>query len=199
MPWPKCRTGSNCAIPRAAIKDHVLRHLDAYLSSSKPPAPPPAGKCTGRATPTRPIGIDHRYHHERMAHTEVIKVKTMTSDETALNPALEAAGITPYRNRSGRPHHPARPRQAFPHRGARRCTATRPKSADLFMDKMKLQELGERAEDLAAAARALSARAVPARARGLQRRQLRHRRNRLPLRGGIGRQRPHVRHACPRS
>ncbi len=87
-------------------------------------------------------------HGER----EVIKVKTMTSDETQLNKALEAAGITPYETDladliiqlgNDKPSHIVVPA----------LHKNKSEIRQLFLDKMGLTELGTRPEDLAAAAR----------------------------------------------
>jgi L-lactate dehydrogenase complex protein LldF len=84
--------------------------------------------------------------------TEVIKVKTMTSDEVQMNPALEAAGITPYETDladmivqmgDDEPSHivvPALHRNRFEVR-------------DLFREKMGRPELSEQPEELTGAAR----------------------------------------------
>ncbi len=78
-----------------AIKDHTLRHLESYLVQFEE-------NCT------RAGGIVHWARDADEANsiaigiiqaqneTEVIKVKTMTTDEIGMNRALEAAGITPY-------------------------------------------------------------------------------------------------------
>ncbi|MGO9230256.1 MAG: LutB/LldF family L-lactate oxidation iron-sulfur protein [Bryobacteraceae bacterium] len=134
-----------------AIKDHVLRHLEAYLEQFEAACTAAGGKVhwardADEANSTI-VGIIRSH-----GATEVIKVKTMTSDETALNPALEAAGITPIETDladliiqlgSDKPSHIVVPAL---HRNKAEIRR-------LFMEKMKLPELGERAEDLAAAAR----------------------------------------------
>jgi L-lactate dehydrogenase complex protein LldF len=83
---------------------------------------------------------------------EVIKVKTMTSDEIQLNPALEAAGITPIETDladlivqlgEDQPSHIVVPAL---HRN-------RAEIRRIFIEKMKLGSLGDRPEDLAEAAR----------------------------------------------
>ena len=83
---------------------------------------------------------------------EVIKVKTMTSDEVCLNRALEAAGITPYETDladlivqlgEDKPSHIVVPAL---HRN-------RMEIRQIFLDKMNLSELSDKPEDLAAAAR----------------------------------------------
>ena len=130
--------------------------------------------------------------------TEVIKVKTMTSDETRLNAALEAAGITPYetdladliiqlghdrpshivvpalhRNRDRDPR--AVPADDAPGRAGPRARGSRPRRA------------------------AVPAREVPARQGRLQRRELRDRRHRRGLRRRVRGQRPDVRDAAARA
>ena len=78
-----------------AIKDHVLRHLGAYLEQFEANCTA-AGGCVHwarDADDANGIVVDIIKSHEQR---EVIKVKTMTSDETRLNVALERAGITPY-------------------------------------------------------------------------------------------------------
>ena len=84
--------------------------------------------------------------------TEIIKVKTMTSDETRLNVALEAAGITPWETDLAdliiqlghdKPSHIVVPA----------LHKNKSEIRQLFLEKMNLTELGDKPEDLAAAAR----------------------------------------------
>ena len=84
--------------------------------------------------------------------SEVIKVKTMTSDETRLNVALEAAGIAPYETDladliiqlgDDRPSHIVVPAL---HRN-------RAEIREIFLRRMQLEALGGEPEDLTAAAR----------------------------------------------
>jgi L-lactate dehydrogenase complex protein LldF len=134
-----------------AIKDHVLRHLEAYLEQFETACTAAGGKVhwARDADEANSAIIDIIRSH---GGTEVIKVKTMTSDETGLNPALEAAGITPIETDladliiqlgSDKPSHIVVPAL---HRNKAEIRR-------LFMEKMNLPELGERAEDLAGAAR----------------------------------------------
>ena len=134
-----------------AIKDHVLRHLAAYLEQFETACTAAGGKVhwARDADEANSIIVDIVRSHSA---TEVIKVKTMTSDETALNPALEAAGITPIETDladliiqlgADKPSHIVVPAL---HRNKSEIRR-------LFMEKMHLQDLGERAEDLTAAAR----------------------------------------------
>ncbi len=134
-----------------AIKDHVLRHLAAYLEQFETACTAAGGKVhwAADADEANSTVIDIIRSH---GASEVIKVKTMTSDETALNPALEAAGITPIETDladliiqlgADKPSHIVVPAL---HRNKAEIRR-------LFMEKMQLQDLGERAEDLTAAAR----------------------------------------------
>ena len=77
------------------IKAHVLAHLDTYLTRFEENCTRAGGHvhwARDADEANRIIVSIIRSHGE----TEVIKVKTMTSDETRLNTALEAAGIAPY-------------------------------------------------------------------------------------------------------
>jgi L-lactate dehydrogenase complex protein LldF len=77
------------------IKDHTLRHLDAYLEEFETNCV----KAGGRVHWARDADEANRIVLGIMrghGAGEVIKMKTMTSDETQLNAALEAAGIRPY-------------------------------------------------------------------------------------------------------
>ncbi|MCU1291771.1 MAG: iron-sulfur cluster binding protein [Bryobacterales bacterium] len=133
------------------LKEHTLRHLEFYLQQFEE-------NCT------RAGGVVHWARDADEANkiitgliqahnaTEVIKVKTMTSDEINLNAALEAAGITPFETDladlivqlgNDRPSHIVVPAL---HRN-------RMEIRRIFLEKMGLRELGERPEDLAAAAR----------------------------------------------
>jgi L-lactate dehydrogenase complex protein LldF len=133
------------------IKAHTIRYLDAYLEEFE-------RNCTaagGRVHWARDADDANRLvvdivaaHHQH----EIIKVKTMTSDETRLNHALEAAGISPYETDLAdlivqlghdRPSHIVVP-ALHKNRGEIR---------ELFRATMHREEIGESAEDLAAAAR----------------------------------------------
>jgi L-lactate dehydrogenase complex protein LldF len=145
LDWPQLRDSAR------AIKDHVLRHLGAYLEQFEAACTAAGGKVhwARDADEANQTVIDIIRSH---GASEVIKVKTMTSDETALNPALEAAGISPIETDladliiqlgGDKPSHIVVPAL---HRNKAEIRR-------LFMEKMQLQDLGERAEDLAAAAR----------------------------------------------
>lgn len=133
------------------IKQHTLRHLDFYLEQFEVACTNAGGHVhwARDADEANRIVVDLiRAHHA----TEVIKVKTMTSDEVQMNAALEAAGITPYETDladlivqlgEDRPSHIVVPAL---HRNKMEIRR-------LFMEKMKLGHLGDQPEDLAAAAR----------------------------------------------
>jgi L-lactate dehydrogenase complex protein LldF len=78
-----------------AIKRHVLRYLDLYLEQFEQGVTRAGGHVhwAQDADEARQIIRDLIAQHN--AH-EVIKVKTMTSDEIELNSYLQANGITPY-------------------------------------------------------------------------------------------------------
>jgi L-lactate dehydrogenase complex protein LldF len=133
------------------IKEHVLRHLDYYLLQFEASCTKAGGKVhwARDADEANRIIVDLV---KAQNATEVIKVKTMTTDEIRLNAALEAAGITPYETDladlivqlgEDRPSHIVVPAL---HRNKQEIRA-------IFMEKMGLQELGEQPEDLTNAAR----------------------------------------------
>lgn len=134
-----------------AIKEHALRHLDFYLEQFETNCAREGGQVHWARDADEANGIVVGLLRER-GQTEVIKVKTMTSDETQLNVALEAAGITPHETDladmivqlgEDEPSHIV-------------CPALHRNRAEvrrLFIEKMKLAELGDRPEELAAAAR----------------------------------------------
>ena len=133
------------------IKEHTLRHLDFYLEQFETNCARAGGQVHWARDADEANGIVIGLLRER-GQTEVIKVKTMTSDETQLNVALEAAGITPHETDladmivqlgDDEPSHIVAPAL---HRN-------RAEVRQLFLKKMKLGELGDRPEELAAAAR----------------------------------------------
>ena len=134
-----------------AIKEHTLQNLDRYLIQFEEACTRAGGKvhwARDADEANRIIVSIIESHREK----EVIKVKTMTSDETRLNAALEAAGITPYETDladlivqlgEDRPSHivvPALHRNKLEIR-------------QIFLEKMKLDRLGDQPEDLTNAAR----------------------------------------------
>ena len=134
-----------------AIKDHALRNLDFYLQQFEETCAQAGGQVhwARDADEANRIVIDIVRAQNQ---SEVIKVKTMTSDEIQLNRALEQAGIVPFETDladlivqlgDDEPSHIVVPAL---HRNKMEIR-------ELFLKKMHLQELGDRPEDLAAAAR----------------------------------------------
>ena len=133
------------------IKQHTLRHLDFYLEQFESACIRAGGHVHWARDADEANRIIVSLLQEQAA-AEVIKVKTMTSDEIGLNRALEAAGITPYETDladlivqlgEDQPSHIVVPALHRNKMEVRR----------IFLEKMKLSELGDRPEDLTNAAR----------------------------------------------
>ena len=143
---------------------------------------PPAASCTGRATPRRPTRSSSA-SSATPAPTEVVKVKSMATQEIELNEALAAGRDRRLGDRPRRAHRPARPRPAVAHPGARRSTATGPRSATSSWREMAgagRPAPADLTDDPRGAGRgrpAPPAREVPARPGRHLRRELRHRRD----------------------
>jgi L-lactate dehydrogenase complex protein LldF len=134
------------------IKQRALRNLDHYLEQFEEACTRAGGVVHWARDADEANRIIVRII-ESHGEKEVIKVKTMTSDETRLNAALEAAGITPYETDladliiqlgEDKPSHIVVPA----------LHKNRAEIRDLFIRKMGLPGLGTEPEDLAAAARA---------------------------------------------
>jgi len=90
--WPRSTTGRSCAWPQRRSKDRTLERLDQYLVQLEKSlqsrgvtvhwASDAEQACAIVAKIARDHGVD-----------EVVKVKSMTTQEIGLNEALEAAGI----------------------------------------------------------------------------------------------------------
>jgi L-lactate dehydrogenase complex protein LldF len=133
------------------IKDHTLRHLDVYLEQFEERCTKAGGHVhwARDSDEANRIVIDIIHAH---GQSEIIKVKTMTSDETRLNVALADAGIAPYETDLAdliiqlgmdRPSHIVVPAL---HRN-------RTEIRDIFRRTMQLEHLTDEPSDLAAAAR----------------------------------------------
>ncbi len=143
--WQELRTAAS------AIKAHTLRHLDRYLQQFEQACIAAGGQvhwATDADEANRIVTALIRQHQAN----EVIKIKTMTSDETGLNHALEIAGIHPHETDlaeliiqlgNDKPSHIVVPA----------LHKNRSQVREIFREKMHLPELGERPEDLTAAAR----------------------------------------------
>ena len=136
------------------IKAHTLAHLDHYLVEFERNCEKAGGVVhwARDAAEANAIAIGLIREYSGDAKAEVIKVKTMTSDEIQMNVALEHAGITPYETDladmivqmgNDEPSHivvPALHRNRFEVR-------------EIFREKMGLPELGDQPTDLTDAAR----------------------------------------------
>ncbi len=134
-----------------SIKQHTLRNLERYLLQFEAACTAAGGHVHWARDADEANGIITKLiqaHHEK----EVIKVKTMTSDEIGLNKALEAAGITPHETDladlivqlgEDKPSHIVVPAL---HRN-------RAEIRQIFLRKMGIAELSDNPEELAAAAR----------------------------------------------
>ncbi len=135
-----------------AIKRRVMRNLDSHLEQFE-------AACTragGQVHWARDADEGNRIVTQIIqshGQKEIIKVKTMTSDETQLNPHLEANGIIPWETDLAdliiqlghdKPSHIVVPA----------LHKNKTEIRTLFMEKMGLKELGTKPEDLTAAARA---------------------------------------------
>ena len=94
--WQELRTSAH------AIKTHTLEHLPHYLEQFERNCITAGGQVHWARDADEANSIAIRLIRESAAHNEpekqrpeVIKVKTMTSDEIGLNAALEREGITP--------------------------------------------------------------------------------------------------------
>jgi len=88
----ECRNGRNCATTAHEIKEHTLRHLDFYLEQFERPVRAPGERCIGRRDAdeaNRIIRASHSVSRRKGSH----QVKTMTSDEVQLNPALQQPAL----------------------------------------------------------------------------------------------------------
>ncbi len=135
----------------SAIKAHTLRFLDHYLDQFEAACTAAGGHVHWAADADEAnriiVGLI-----QRQGGREIIKVKTMTSDEIGLNRALEANGIHPHETDLAdmiiqlghdQPSHIVVPAL---HKNRRQVR-------EIFMQAMGLKELGDRPEDLTDAAR----------------------------------------------
>jgi L-lactate dehydrogenase complex protein LldF len=143
--WQELRTSAS------AIKAHTLRHLDEYLLQFEAACTAAGGHVHWAADADEAnriiVALMRQYGGK-----EVIKVKTMTSDEIGLNKALEANGIHPHETDLAdmiiqlghdEPSHIVVPA----------LHKNRQQVREIFMRTMGLKKLGDRPEDLTAAAR----------------------------------------------
>src|SRR5271154_4266774 len=135
----------------SAIKQHTLAHLDEYLLQFESACNAAGGHVhwASDADEANRIIVDLV---KQYGGKEVIKVKTMTSDEIGLNTAFEANGIHPHETDLAdmiiqlghdRPSHIIVPA----------LHKNRQQVREIFRREMHLEELGDQPEDLTAAAR----------------------------------------------
>jgi L-lactate dehydrogenase complex protein LldF len=136
------------------IKQHTLAHLDFYLEEFTRNCERAGGRVhwARDADEANAIAVKIIRGFAGEAPQEVIKVKTMTSDEIQMNVALEAAGITPIETDLAdmivqmghdEPSHIVVPA----------LHKNRVEIRDIFRREMNLPELSEHPEELTAAAR----------------------------------------------
>jgi len=138
----------------SAIKQHTLAHLDHYLEEFSRNCERAGGQVhwARDADEANAIAVKIIRGFAEDGAQEVIKVKTMTSDEVQMNVALEAAGITPIETDLAdmivqlghdEPSHIVVPA----------LHKNRVEIRDIFRREMNLPELTEQPEELSAAAR----------------------------------------------
>jgi L-lactate dehydrogenase complex protein LldF len=135
----------------AQVRAHTLRHLDHYLTQFEAHCTQAGGHvhwASDAAEANRIILGLVQQHHAK----EVIKIKTMTSEEIGLNAHLEANGVRPIETDlaelivqlgNDRPSHFVAPA----------LHVNRAQVRAMFQREMNLPELGDKPEDLATAAR----------------------------------------------
>ena len=135
----------------AQIRAHTLRHLDHYLTEFEENCTRAGGHVhwARDAAEANDIILDLI---QQQAAKEVIKIKTMTSEEIGLNQHLQANGVRPYETDlaeliiqlgKDRPSHFVVPA----------LHKNRQQVREIFQREMKLPNLGDQPEDLATAAR----------------------------------------------
>ena len=151
---PSSTTGRRCATAGSAIKARddgdAARAARAARGVGHGAR---AGSCTGRATAPRRTRSWPGIAHDHGAR-EVIKVKSLATDEIELNEALAARGDRGDRDRPRGADHPARAATLSRTSSCRRSTRTAPRSGALFERTIaKGQDLGWEATAIAEAAR----------------------------------------------
>jgi len=139
------------------IREHTMANLDAYLLQFEANCTRAGGQVHWARDAAEAQSIVTRLAKEAIAanapgQNQVIKIKSMTTEEVHLNPALEAAGITPIETDLAeliiqlghdQPSHIIVPA----------LHKNRHQIRELFRREMDLPDLGDTPEDLTAAAR----------------------------------------------
>jgi L-lactate dehydrogenase complex protein LldF len=143
--WQELRTAAS------EIKAHTMRHLDKYLLQFEKACTAAGGHVhwASDADDANRIAIEIMRQY---GNNEAIKIKTMTSDEIGLNEALEREGMRVHETDLAeliiqlghdRPSHIVVPA----------LHKNRSQVREIFRERMNLPDLGDRPEDLTAAAR----------------------------------------------
>ncbi len=138
-----------------AIKTHTLLHLDTYLEEFERNCTAAGGVVhwARDAEEANRIAVELVQQYAPPGRPEVIKVKTMTSDEVGMNQAFAQAGIVPWETDLAdmivqmghdQPSHIVVPA----------LHKNRHQVREIFLREMGLEQLGDRPEDLTDAARA---------------------------------------------
>ncbi len=144
-----------------ALREHTLRYLDAYLEQFEENCTRAGGVVHWARDAAEAREIVVRLSRDSIAaataqggaeQSEIIKIKSMTTEEIGLNAALRDAGITPYETDlaeliiqlgNDQPSHIVVPA----------LHKNRAQVREIFQREMKLQHLGDTPQDLADAAR----------------------------------------------
>lgn len=135
----------------SAIRQHVLRNLDTYLVQFERACTAAGGQVHWAANAAQANDLVLQLLQKHSAR-EVLKIKSMTTEEIGLNHALEQHGIRPYETDlaeliiqlgNDKPSHIVVPAL---HKNRRQVR-------EIFQHEMHLDDLGDRPEDLTEAAR----------------------------------------------
>ena len=193
-----CPTGRRCARPGGRSRSARCATSTTTCCSSRRRSRAPAATSTGRATPPRRTAIVAGIV-QATRRREVVKVKSLTTDEIELNEALEAAGHRGDRDRPRRADRPARPATARRTSSCRRSTRTAPRSATSSARTLGAGRPHRRARASWPRRRGATCASSSCSATvGDQRRELRRRRDGHDLRRRVRGQRPHVPDAARR-
>ena len=174
------------------LKVHTMAHLPDYLAQLEAAVTARGGVVhwARDAAEANRIVIDLV---QATGADEVVKVKSMATQEIGLNEALEAAGIAALGDRPGRADRAARPRQAVAHPGAGDPPQPGRDPGDLPREMARRRPRPDRRPGRAGRRGAAAPAAqVPVRQGRDQRGQLRRRRDRHARRGRVRGQRPDV-------
>jgi len=189
--WQELRTAGS------AIKAHTMRYLDYYLQQFEKTCTAAGGHVHWASDADEAnriiVGLVKQYGGD-----EVIKIKTMTSEEIGLNEALEQEGIRAHETDLAEVIVQLGGDKSS-HIVAPAVHKNRSQVRQIFRERMNLPNLSDDPEELTAAARHYPAREVSARADRHQRREFPDRGDGQRLHRGVGGQRTHVPDAAQRA